>query len=99
MLVSGRLDSLSELIGLEGRVACVTGTSGVLGGAIARGLAAASARVATRGTPARAAGGSRGDPPFPERGKNGKVRCSSSVAETAAKNGRFSLSDWQSSPG
>jgi NAD(P)-dependent dehydrogenase (short-subunit alcohol dehydrogenase family) len=39
------MDSLSELFGLEDRVAVVTGASGVLGGAIAQGLAAAGARV------------------------------------------------------
>ena len=39
------MDSVSELFGLEGQVAVVTGASGVLGGAIARGLAAAGARV------------------------------------------------------
>ena len=38
--------SVSELSGLEDQVAVVTGASGVLGGAIARGLAAAGARVA-----------------------------------------------------
>jgi len=36
---------ISELFGLEDRVAVVTGASGVLGGAIARDLAAAGARV------------------------------------------------------
>ncbi len=38
-------DRLFDLFGLEGRVAVVTGASGVLGGAIARGLAAAGAQV------------------------------------------------------
>ena len=37
--------SLTDLFGLDGRVAVVTGASGVLGGAIARGLAAAGAQV------------------------------------------------------
>ncbi len=37
--------SNSELFALEGRIAVVTGASGVLGSAIARGLAAAGARV------------------------------------------------------
>ncbi len=37
--------ALSELFGLENQVAVVTGASGVLGSAIARGLAAAGARV------------------------------------------------------
>jgi NAD(P)-dependent dehydrogenase (short-subunit alcohol dehydrogenase family) len=39
------MTSVSELFGLEGRIAVVTGASGVLGGAIARGLSAAGARV------------------------------------------------------
>jgi len=38
-------DTVSELFGLDNQVAVVTGASGVLGGAIARGLAAAGARV------------------------------------------------------
>ena len=37
--------TVSELFGLENQVAVVTGASGVLGGAIARGLAAAGARI------------------------------------------------------
>jgi NAD(P)-dependent dehydrogenase (short-subunit alcohol dehydrogenase family) len=40
------VSTVSELFGLDGRVAVVTGASGVLGGAIARGLAAAGAQVA-----------------------------------------------------
>jgi NAD(P)-dependent dehydrogenase (short-subunit alcohol dehydrogenase family) len=39
------MTSRSELFDLDGQVAVVTGASGVLGGAIARGLAAAGARV------------------------------------------------------
>jgi NAD(P)-dependent dehydrogenase (short-subunit alcohol dehydrogenase family) len=39
------MTSVSELFGLDDRVAVVTGASGVLGGEIARGLAAAGARV------------------------------------------------------
>ena len=38
--------SVSQLFGLDGRVAVVTGASGVLGSAIARGLAVAGAQVA-----------------------------------------------------
>ena len=44
--LTGMAISISELFGLEDQVAVVTGASGVLGGAIARGLAAAGARVA-----------------------------------------------------
>jgi NAD(P)-dependent dehydrogenase (short-subunit alcohol dehydrogenase family) len=40
---------LASLFGLRGRVAVVTGGTGVLGGAMARGLAAAGARVAIMG--------------------------------------------------
>jgi NAD(P)-dependent dehydrogenase (short-subunit alcohol dehydrogenase family) len=40
---------LGSLFRLDGRVAVVTGSTGVLGGAIARGLAAAGARVAVLG--------------------------------------------------
>jgi NAD(P)-dependent dehydrogenase (short-subunit alcohol dehydrogenase family) len=42
----GRDESLAGLFGLNGMVAVVTGGSGVLGGAMARGLAAAGAHVA-----------------------------------------------------
>ncbi len=42
-------DTLKELFSLEGQVAVVTGGSGVLGGAMARGLAQAGARVAVLG--------------------------------------------------
>jgi NAD(P)-dependent dehydrogenase (short-subunit alcohol dehydrogenase family) len=45
VLVSGQMSTLSELFGLDDHVAVVTGASGVLGGAIAHGLAAAGARV------------------------------------------------------
>jgi NAD(P)-dependent dehydrogenase (short-subunit alcohol dehydrogenase family) len=45
VLLSTLMASVSELFGLDDRVAVVTGASGVLGGAIARGLAAAGARV------------------------------------------------------
>jgi NAD(P)-dependent dehydrogenase (short-subunit alcohol dehydrogenase family) len=45
VLVSTLMASVSELFGLDDRVAVVTGASGTLGGAIARGLAAAGARV------------------------------------------------------
>jgi NADP-dependent 3-hydroxy acid dehydrogenase YdfG len=41
---------VSELFGLEDQVAVATGASGVLGGEIARGLAAAGARVGLKGT-------------------------------------------------
>jgi NAD(P)-dependent dehydrogenase (short-subunit alcohol dehydrogenase family) len=42
---------VSELFGLEDQVAVVTGASGVLGGEIARGLAAAGALSRTRAVP------------------------------------------------
>jgi NAD(P)-dependent dehydrogenase (short-subunit alcohol dehydrogenase family) len=44
--MTGRDDHLAGLFALDGQVAVVTGGSGVLGGAMARGLAAAGARVA-----------------------------------------------------
>jgi NAD(P)-dependent dehydrogenase (short-subunit alcohol dehydrogenase family) len=56
--------TLSELFGLDDRVAVVTGASGVLGGAIAQGLAAAGARVgllARRRSPLEALAESLGD--------------------------------------
>lgn len=43
------IDWLNEQFGLDERVAIVTGGSGILGGAIARGLAAAGAKVAVLG--------------------------------------------------
>jgi NAD(P)-dependent dehydrogenase (short-subunit alcohol dehydrogenase family) len=46
MTLPERESFLERLFGLEGRVAVVTGGSGALGGAIARGLARAGARVA-----------------------------------------------------
>ena len=46
MTLPERESYLERLFGLEGRVALVTGGSGALGGAIARGLARAGARVA-----------------------------------------------------
>jgi NAD(P)-dependent dehydrogenase (short-subunit alcohol dehydrogenase family) len=55
---------VSELFGLEDQVAVVTGASGVLGGEIARGLAAAGARVgllARRREPLEALARSLGD--------------------------------------
>jgi NAD(P)-dependent dehydrogenase (short-subunit alcohol dehydrogenase family) len=55
----------SELFGLEGQVAVVTGASGVLGGAIARGLAGAGAQVgllARRREPLEALADSLGEP-------------------------------------
>lgn len=45
VLVSTLMASVSELFGLDDRVAVVTGASGALGSAVARGLAAAGARV------------------------------------------------------
>ena len=46
MTAAKRESYLERLFGLGGRVAVVTGGSGALGGAIARGLAQAGARVA-----------------------------------------------------
>jgi NAD(P)-dependent dehydrogenase (short-subunit alcohol dehydrogenase family) len=43
------MTTLAELFGLEGQVAIVTGGTGVLGGAMARGLAQAGARVGVLG--------------------------------------------------
>ena len=42
-------DFVGQLFGLEGQVAVVTGGTGVLGGAMARGLARAGARVGVLG--------------------------------------------------
>ena len=47
--------SLAQLFSLEGKVAIVTGGTGVLGGALARGLAAAGARVGILGRRAQQA--------------------------------------------
>jgi NAD(P)-dependent dehydrogenase (short-subunit alcohol dehydrogenase family) len=47
--------NLSELFGLDGQVAIVTGGTGVLGGAMARGLARAGARVGVLGRRAEVA--------------------------------------------
>ena len=62
--LTGMAATLSELFGLDDRVAVVTGASGVLGGAIAQGLAAAGARVgllARRRSPLEALAESLGD--------------------------------------
>jgi NAD(P)-dependent dehydrogenase (short-subunit alcohol dehydrogenase family) len=58
------MEAVSELFGLEGQVAVVTGASGVLGGAIARGLAAAGAQLgllARRREPLEELAGSLGE--------------------------------------
>ena len=48
-------EALQTLFSLQGKVALVTGGTGVLGGAIAHGLAAAGARVAILGRRAEVA--------------------------------------------
>ena len=48
-MVDSRTPSPDRLFDLSGRVAVVTGATGVLGGAMARGLARAGARVGVLG--------------------------------------------------
>ena len=70
-------DRLSELFGLEDRVAVVTGASGVLGGAIARGLAAAGAQVgllARRREPLEELARSLGESALVARGRRARRR-------------------------